>query len=859
MSKESLATKLYDLKGFKDLYKPLLVKSVSEQFIKLEGIKNSVEIDWSYLLLCSSILAQSSQSAHQDVAYRIAQHCLNSEETDESQKNAAIFIFDSMTNHPSIQLALKKNIIKEDYKESIPLPLKLKMISRGMKFSLFDQEKNKLLPINRFQHDVIEGYKQSTNLSISAPTSVGKSFILLQIIKLELEEYLSSTIIYIVPTRSLIQQVQEDIQELLLENKIKNTYITAVPVIPKNSDGLNLIFVLTQERLQWLLADSLLFVPDLILVDEAQKIGDGSRGILLQQVIEEIRRRSDESKIIYSSPMASNPEVLLPRLSDQRINKIIETEQVIVNQNLIWATQVYRKPKQWEVNLCSGSDTTPIGSLTLLAAVKVDGKRLPTIAYMLGSPLGGNLIYANKPSYAEDMAYVLRDLVGEENETFDEEVQSLISLVKKVIHKDFSLVKVLSRGIAFHYGNMPLIIKNEVEALFKKGKIRYLICTSTLIEGMNLPSSSIFVRGPSKGIGKPMGEVDFWNLAGRAGRQGKEFQGNIICVDPDKKDVWRNPPPRIRKKYEIEKSVDHVISDADELMDYIKRGTPRDELSGKFELEYGFVYLLGEKIRHGELNKSPLLNQYDKNVIDEIDVVISQKMSGIEIPDEIILKHPGISPLAQQDLLAFFRSQLLIEMYFPIDPYDEGALGRFINIIEAISEYLSGDHPGATYPHARLIHDWVRGHSLSRIINRNWNYWKDRIDKPKKLGTVIRDTMRDIEEYARFKFIKYSSCYNDILKYYVETEVNSDLLKEIPNMNVWLEFGASIETQISLMSLGLSRTTAITISDLISRDNFTPEDSIDWLTINIRDLELSPIMMREIEKIVNFYEQIRKQ
>ncbi|MFY0803583.1 DEAD/DEAH box helicase [Peribacillus frigoritolerans] len=856
MSKESLATKLYNLNGFQELYKPLLVRSVSKQFNKLNSVENSDEIDWSYLLLCGSILAQSSQSAHQDTAYRIAQHCLNSEGTNESHKNAAIVILDSMTNHPSIQLALTKNIINEDYKELLPLPLKLNMISRGMEFSLFDQEKNKLVPINRFQHDVIEGYKHATNLSISAPTSVGKSFILLQIIKMQIVQYSNSIIIYIVPTRSLVQQVLEDVQDLLLVNKIKNTYITAVPVIPKNIEDSNLIFVLTQERLQWLLAESILFTPDLVLVDEAQKIGDGSRGILLQQVIEDIKRRSSESKVIYSSPMTSNPEILLPRSSNGKVNKIIETEQVIVNQNLIWATQVYRKPKKWEVNLCSGLETITLGTLNLPAAVKTDGKRLPTIAYMLGSPSGGNLIYANKPSYAEDMAYVLWDLVGEENETFDEEVKSLISLVKDVIHKDFSLVKVLSRGIAYHYGNMPLIIKNEIEVLFKKGKIKYLVCTSTLIEGMNLPASSIFVRGPRKGIGKPMGEVDFWNLAGRAGRQGKEFQGNIICVDPNKIDVWKNPPPRVRKKYKIKKSVDHVISDADELMDYIERGTPREELSENTELEYGFVYLLGEKIRHGELNKSPLLNQYDRTVLDEINDVISQQMSEVEIPEEIILKHPGISPIAQQELLKFFRSQLLIELFFPIDPYDPEALNRFNSIIEVISTYLSGDHPGATYPHARLVHDWVRGHSLSRIINRNWNYWKGRTDKKKTLATVIRDTMRDIEEYARFKFIKYSSCYNDILKYYVETEVNEGLLNQIPNMNVWLEFGASIETQISLMSLGFTRTTAIAISELMSGDNFTQEACIDWLTININHLGFSPIMMREIEKVVSFYEQI---
>lgn len=854
MSKESLATKLYNLDGFQELLKPLLIDSVSNQFSRLIRKEQDIEIDWSYLLLCGSILAQSTKSTHQDVAYRIAQHCLNSRDTIEAQKNAAIIIFDSMTNHPSIELAIKKEIIKEDYKNSLPLPVKLEMISRGMEYSIFDPEENKVLPINRFQNDVMDGFKQSNNLSISAPTSVGKSFILLQIIKLQVEQYINNTIVYVVPTRSLIQQVQEDIQEMLLEYKISKTYVTAVPVIPKDTKGLNIVFVLTQERLQWLLADNNLFIPNITFIDEAQKIGDGTRGILLQQVIEEIRRRSYKTKIIFSSPMSSNPEILLPETTN-KLNNTVETEQVIVNQNLIWVTQVYRKPREWDVNLCAGEDTIFLGKLNLEENPKQASKKLPTIAYMLGSPIGGNLIYANRPSDAENMSEILWELIGEENEVTDEDIESLITLTKTVIHKDYSLIKVLSRGVAYHYGNMPLIIKNEIESLFKMGKIKYLICTSTLIEGMNLPASSIFVRGPRKGIGKPMGEVDFWNLAGRAGRQGKEFQGNIICVEPDKADVWRTPPPRIRRKYEIEKSVDNVIEDAEHLIGYINRGTPREEMIKKTDLEYGFVYLLGEKIRHGELNNSPLLSHHNKEMIEEIDNVISQKVKGIEVPEDIMLRHPGISPLAQQNLLDFFRKQPHIQIYFPIDPNDSIALDRFVLIIGTISKHLSGDHPGTTYPYARLIHDWVRGHSLSRIINRNWNYWK--ANGTKSINVVIRDTMKDIEEYARFKFIKYSSCYNDILKFHVENEVDGELWEGIPDMNLWLEFGASIETQISFMGLGLSRSTAIALSEIIGRDNFTPEDAIEWLLLNYKDIDLSPIMLKEIAKIVVFYKQIR--
>ena len=102
-----------------------------------------------------------------------------------------------------------------------------------------------------------------------------------------------------------------------------------------------------------------------------------------------------------------------------------------------------------------------------------------------------------------------------------------------------------------------------------------------------------------------MNEIDFWNLAGRAGRQGKEFQGNVICVDVTDSKLWNGEPPSIKKKYVIEPSVDMVVQNIDQLIDFIEAGTPRKEASSNPELEYGFGYFLGEHIRNDGLNNSP--------------------------------------------------------------------------------------------------------------------------------------------------------------------------------------------------------------------------------------------------------------
>jgi replicative superfamily II helicase len=144
---------------------------------------------------------------------------------------------------------------------------------------------------------------------------------------------------------------------------------------------------------------------------------------------------------------------------------------------------------------------------------------------------GGTLVYANGASEAEEVADLISQLAHTPPEP-DPELDQLAELARKGVHPNFALASLVERGVAFHYGNMPSLIRLEVERLFRSSKIRFLVCTSTLIEGVNLSCRTIVVRGPRKGVGHPMEAHDFWNLAGRAGRWGNEFQGNMCALTP---------------------------------------------------------------------------------------------------------------------------------------------------------------------------------------------------------------------------------------------------------------------------------------------------------------------------------------
>lgn len=144
-----------------------------------------------------------------------------------------------------------------------------------------------------------------------------------------------------------------------------------------------------------------------------------------------------------------------------------------------------------------------------------------------------NIIYCN--TIDDTISYALQ-FAKSLNFKNDPHLDSLIELVQKTMHEDYYLVDCLKKGIAFHFGGLPQRIREKIELLFRDKVIDNIFCTSTLLEGVNLPAKNIFILSNAIGL-KPFSDIDFWNLAGRAGRLTKDLSGNIICLRLIKKKI----------------------------------------------------------------------------------------------------------------------------------------------------------------------------------------------------------------------------------------------------------------------------------------------------------------------------------
>lgn len=828
------------------------------------------EHDWGRLLLAASVLAKVEESdpiagpAH-DAALRIAQHCLvhTPEQTGltrdtaptDAQRASAGTILSSLANLPALRLATSRNLLPADLADRLPVVARMEWLRRDIENTVLLAD-DRELHVNHFQRRLWQELEAHEWVSFSAPTSAGKSYVLTHWLADLLRTSPAANLVYLVPTRALIGEVERELKTLLKGPEFSHVTVASLPLARALGSAAN-VLVFTQERLHILLTARPYLRIDALIVDEAHKIGDGHRGVLLQQVIEQVTNSSPEARILFASPMTANPELLIADAPEDVSATAITSNEITVAQNLFWVSQAPRDPTRWAVSLCAGEDIVEVSEIQLQATPNTTTKRLSYVAHAIGEGRGGNVLYVNTPSNAETVALQLYDLRGSAADATDDlAIAELIDLCRRTVHPRFLLTTTLRRGVAFHYGNLPLLIRTEIERLFSEGSIQYLVCTSTLIEGVNLSCRSVYVRGPRKGRSRPMNAEDFWNLAGRAGRWGKEFQGNIVCVDAADRRVWDNGgPPRSRARYNISRTADTVVSAPDDLVEFIAAGTPRSAAAKRPDLEFVFSYLSAQYLRHGSIRDLPWMRRIPSASVDRVADAVATALADLQTPLWVVERNPGVSPLAMDALLMRFARQGRVhDELIPVDPASNDAVEVYRAIFGRIAAELNsalGPAGGRSHALAILVTRWMNGQPLHRLITDRIAY-EDKRDSKRSVGRIIRDVLADVEQIARFEAPRSLGCYIDLLRIHLQQVGRADLIEAIPDeVHVMLELGVSRPSQISMIALGLSRTSAVLLSELITQDDLNEAGVLEWLRGELWEAaDLPELVKAEINRLL---------
>lgn len=354
---------------------------------------------------------------------------------------------------------------------------------------------------------------EEDNIFLSAPTSFGKTFIVLEFIKRHSQKL--KNIIFIVPTLALMNELLKKIYASFSDEF--NICING----NENFEDKN-IFIFVPER-----SDNSFYAKvknldiDLLIMDEIYKL-QGSKSDI----------KNDDRLVLMNKAyldllLKSKKKFLLgPFISEVNFdNSKIDIVKYYTNYTLVYNEINYIDREEWIKKIDMNSS-----QLIYFSSPESIYKRIP------------ELIKNINPS-------------SEYEERYKEEIDYL----SKNINSEWYITKLLKRGIGVHHGKTPMFLRKFYENEFNKGNLKLLLCTSTLMEGINTPTEKLIVYD------EPKSAFELYNLIGRVARLNPSAPkiGQVYICDKLLKskysdtDGWRKL--EIVAEKEIADTVDEII------------------------------------------------------------------------------------------------------------------------------------------------------------------------------------------------------------------------------------------------------------------------------------------------------------
>lgn len=811
---------------------------------ELAWLKFSLKIDTSVkgelnpkqLMESAAILACSADETHRHAAFNIATKIYELFGAESLPLEQALrVVLARLKNFPSFET--RKNVKNAESLLPLSLAVEEEKAKQDNKVTVGGKE----ILLTEFQRKLWQELSTGKNIALTAPTSAGKSFLLQNYLSHIFENDEPKTVIYVVPTRALISQVSRDIEKNFADFSGEKPKIITIALTAEENTPERVIYVLTQERAQLALSANNDFKADIIIVDEAHNMADGSRGVLLYGVITDLLTRNRQAQILFAGPGIKNLDIFRSTFNLREFSPLPSTEAT-VGQNFLITNKLRGRKFSISTNKFENikNITFPINPSGLR-------EKIIQATLYLGKEQT-NIIYANGAAVAEEYAASLAEQISIPLATEQQErLNELASFVQEVIHVDYKLAPALKKGVGFHYGGMPSYVRDIVEEAFSAGDISYLCSTSTLLQGVNLPAKNIFMVKPKRGNGNPLESVDFWNLAGRAGRLMKEFQGNIYLVDYEN---WDKQPLDQERTAEIQFAISETIQKYESQLQAEINGQDSKKDVLQETCETVFTRLLTD-YKESILEQTWQQLNIDETAQVRLTEALQQVSDTISLPDTVLKQNPTVSPRRQQALFNYIEEQIenhQSDTLIPAFPKKDSAYDSYCRILQICRSYIMNINDNTHTYIAQLAVKWAKGMPVPQMISESIDYHAAK-NPDKSRDTIIRETLKDIETYARFQAVRLFNCYNSLLIYAFEQRKLTKLLGQISPVATYLELGACDTTALNLMSLGLSRHTALKLQKLLTI-NLDLNDTISRLR-NFRtdNSELLEFSIREIERV----------
>lgn len=411
---------------------------------------------------------------------------------------------------------------------------------------------------------------------VQMPTSAGKTRATELIIRSVFLSGRSNLAVIVAPFRSLCHDIRSDLvgafagEDVALD-EVSDSFLLDVDiagVLARRS-----VLIVTPEKMLYMLrrAPELAERIGLIIYDEGHQFEGFARGPTYELLLSSLRMTlAPEAQAILISAVIGNAPVIAEWLIGDA-NAVISGEGLLpTTKSIAFASWQFERgllqyvspddPEQQEFFVPRIVKQTNLALKPRERAERVFPERGGTgESAEVGLYLGLHLVERGSVALFCGTKEGVISLCGRAAEIFDRgvalprplavsnvsEITRLTHLARLNLGADQDVTQASSLGILAHHGNTPQGLRLSVEHAMKEGHAKFVICTSTLAQGVNFPIRYLIVSATQQGKEK-IKVRDFHNLMGRAGRAGMHTEGSVIFSAPSIYDQRDNRDERWR-------------------------------------------------------------------------------------------------------------------------------------------------------------------------------------------------------------------------------------------------------------------------------------------------------------------------
>lgn len=539
----------------------------------------------------------------------------------------------------------------------------------------------------KIHNDILNSGK---NLIISAPTSFGKSLLIEEVVASR--KY--NNIVIIQPTLALLDETRKKLK------KYKNDYKIVVRTSQEPSDEKGNLFLLTAERV---MEYSELPPIDFFVIDEFYKLS---------------AKRDDERSNVLNNAFnlllhkhRSNFYLLGPNIKgiSEGFAEKYNAEFIVTDFSLVDCQVIDKSSDEF-----GERGTRKVKKENALFDLLLELKDEQTI------------IYCSSPKKVRDLSknfceYLMEKKIGSQNNEL-----SIVEWIKNNVSDKWGLIKCLDYGIGIHDGALQKHITSSIIRYFNEEKLKYLFCTSTIIEGVNTSAKNVVFFDKKKG-GKPIDFFDYSNIKGRSGRFMVHYVGRIFN--------FNRPPEK-----------ENIIVD----IPFFEQNPINDEV---------LIHLDRDKVKNKESD------QY-------------KELLKIPYEERELIKKNGVLVKGQKNILEILKKSIHDESNYKLIYWNGFPQYEQLEYIlsfgwENLIKKGETTHPMTLRKLIKVTSDYGRGQNISNLIDSNYRYFKDLPKYKNKsdeevFDEAVRDAFQILRHWFQYKVPKWLNVINELQKYVCE-------------------------------------------------------------------------------------------